>query len=555
MLPKHSSRLIFSRSFTRVGPSTQRRTDEPASKYRSKHYNPTSTSNDSKPTEKIHLEPHILSRRLIKLCDDRRLDVAVAMLKNSPLDAQNVPVWNTLIWECLKAERYRLGHDLYIDMKRRGHRPNTRTFQTLMNGLSRIEDWDSHTKQLAHSHSIYELSGHDPSSAELSVAPIAAYVKILGSAGLHQQIFDVFYSLDTEGRLAPDRFLFTAMFQALAVKPYTDSDNFVQNAASAKLLWNLMLKASRRTNFSIDGFLVSSAIIALSRGRDADQEFALGLVAEHFGLVAFDAVDEPASPKKEEKGSIPLEPQSFAAVLTLCRNSAKPIHAINFFAAVLKRPESQGGPSIIDRAHVEQVLQSFLAAEIPASSQKALELVEWMLAQEIKSSSSVAAKIRPTHSTFNLIISQICRAENDWRVAAKVFDLMTGYHSHDFMDGVEATKPRFDRRSPGRNIPPTAEVLSSMMRIAVGSESRANIRQALRLIHYFGFRSLIQPPDTLESKKAMKDKAFYISKLAQAVLAGIKDCVQPEHSERETTCKRSWAMAVTSVRRAKSFGF
>lgn len=131
MLPKHSSRLIFSRSFTRVGPSTQRRTDgppiprkqpsssfkaEPASKYRSKHYNPTSTSNDSKPTEKIHLEPHILSRRLIKLCDDRRLDVAVAMLKNSPLDAQNVPVWNTLIWECLKAERYRLGHDLYIDV-------------------------------------------------------------------------------------------------------------------------------------------------------------------------------------------------------------------------------------------------------------------------------------------------------------------------------------------------------------------------------------------------------------------------------------------------------
>lgn len=401
-----------------------------------------------------------------------------------------------------------------------------------MNGLARIEDWESHTKQLDHSHSVYEsfrrhvdaVQKLDPSSAELSIAPIAAYVKILGSAGLHQKIFDVFYSLDSEGPLAPDHLLFTAMFQALAIKPYTDSEDFVQNAASAKLLWNLMVKASRRNSFPIDGFLISSAIVALSRGRDADQEFALSLVAEYFGLVAFDNVDEPASQKNRERksSSIPLQPQSFAAVLTLCRNSSQPLHAINFFAAVLQRPESQGGPSIIDRAHVEQVLQSLIAADVPSSSEKALELVEWMLSQEIKSPSSVAAKIRPTYSTFNLIVNQICRTENNWRIAAKVFDYMTGYHSHDFMDGVEASKPRFDQRSPGRNIPPSAEFLSSLMRIAVGSENRANIRQALRLTHYLGFRSLMRPSDTLESKKVMKDKEFYISKLAQAVLEGIK---------------------------------
>lgn len=81
-------------------------------KYRSKHYN-----KEPNPDGKIFLEPHILSGRLKKLCDRAQVDTAVAMLKNSPLDAQNVPVWNTLIWECLKAERFRLAHDLYIDVR------------------------------------------------------------------------------------------------------------------------------------------------------------------------------------------------------------------------------------------------------------------------------------------------------------------------------------------------------------------------------------------------------------------------------------------------------
>jgi hypothetical protein len=38
------------------------------------------------------------------------------MLKNAPLDAQNTPVWNTLIWECMKAKRFKLAYQLFIDV-------------------------------------------------------------------------------------------------------------------------------------------------------------------------------------------------------------------------------------------------------------------------------------------------------------------------------------------------------------------------------------------------------------------------------------------------------
>jgi len=62
------------------------------------------------------LQPHVLSERLKKLCDGGKIADAIAMLKNAPLDAQNTPVWNTLIWECMKAGSFNLSYELFIDV-------------------------------------------------------------------------------------------------------------------------------------------------------------------------------------------------------------------------------------------------------------------------------------------------------------------------------------------------------------------------------------------------------------------------------------------------------
>jgi len=62
------------------------------------------------------LEPHVLSARLKRSCNEGKVDDAVFMLKNAPLDAQNTQVWNTLIWECLKVKRYQLAYQLFVDV-------------------------------------------------------------------------------------------------------------------------------------------------------------------------------------------------------------------------------------------------------------------------------------------------------------------------------------------------------------------------------------------------------------------------------------------------------
>lgn len=83
--------------------------------FRSQHFDPTQVK-DPKSEMKL-LEPHVLSARLRKLCSAKQIDAAVALLKSSPLDAQNTPVWNTLIWECMKAKRFKLGYQLFIDVR------------------------------------------------------------------------------------------------------------------------------------------------------------------------------------------------------------------------------------------------------------------------------------------------------------------------------------------------------------------------------------------------------------------------------------------------------
>ena len=65
------------------------------------------------------LEPYVLSSRLRKLCDEGQIDTAIAMLKSSAMGAQNTPVWNTVIWECMKAKRYGSAYKMFTDVRAR----------------------------------------------------------------------------------------------------------------------------------------------------------------------------------------------------------------------------------------------------------------------------------------------------------------------------------------------------------------------------------------------------------------------------------------------------
>ncbi|KAF8639706.1 hypothetical protein AX17_000968 [Amanita inopinata Kibby_2008] len=522
-LPRYLRRQLASERKPLLQTSSVKPTLNEKKVYRSKHYD-ASKVQASKSEVKL-LEPHALSSRLKKLCAANQIDAAVSMLKNAPLDAQNTPVWNTLIWETMKAQRFKLGYQLYVDMKRRGHSPTTRTFQTMFKGLSRIDHWPNHTKQLANARSLYEayqrhissIKKVDSSSPELSIDPLAAYIKLLGDAGHYQDIFDVYYAMDTEGPLAPNQFIFTAIFQALAPKDGTlinQSTPHGKNAADAKLVWHQMLKASGRSpGFQIDSFLATSAIAALTHGGQSEHSLAFQIVRDYFGLCG-----PEESPRA---GTIPLETPSIDVILRLCNRTRNYALCIHFVQQIKRRSDTMGGVSLLDRGHMEEVIKAQLAMIEDTHTKsyvgdQALATLEWMLRQDIMSRDQ---KIQPTLSTYGFVMTACWRAA-DWRAAMRTLELMTGYHSHDFMDGAIAKMPRTDRRSTGRNLIPTSEIVSSMIRTALASGDRANMRQCLRVIHHLGLEAIInsKASNAEESSRILKKGAFYTSKLTSAVI-------------------------------------
>lgn len=510
---------------------------------------------DTKTVPHKLLRPRELSQRLKVLSDQNKLTDAVALLKSSPKDAQNVPVWNTLIWQCLKAKQFQLAFRLYVDvslslhpipqthvlkMKRRGFVPNIRTYQTVLNGYAKIDNWASHSKQLKNMHAIFQsyMRYRESMNTETIAdeddynAPLTAYFSILGATGLQQKMFDIYYELDKEGPFAPNHFLYSSMFRALSCK---EGPSETEKAASAKLLWAQMLKAAKRNNFPVDSFLVSGAVTALAKGRPADQNFAFQLVRDYFGLVSPPA-DEGTS------GLIPVERETFASVLILCNTSKRYQAAIDFFNQLLHRP---GGSMIVDRAHIETVFQAYIAlsSESTTAARESVHLLEWMLRQEITMKGG-GSHLRPVKFTFDLVL-RVCWQNADWPSAMRTFDLMSGYHAHDFMDGSVAAAPRLDERSNNRNIMPDSETLSTILSIALSTKSLAHMRQALRIVDYIlstegGIFQL--------SRKRAKKQLFFARKLADAIVGTVQRVLVAPSSQQSSGEVNRWQYLADEAR-------
>lgn len=388
----------------------------------------------------------------------------------------------------------------------------------MFNGLARLEDWSTSSKQLKKTKTLYEsylklvdsIKKHDKNDPELSVDPLASYIRILGNAGEYQTIFDVLFVMDKDGPLSPNRLVYTAAFQAIHAAMADTTEGRVKVAADARLLWSQMIKASKKNaDLAPDSYVVVAAITALSGGNENDIELAFKIIAEYYGLVTERATSEGSK--------FILSGESLIAILRLCNLSKRHSACAQFYQQLRRRPEATGGLSIIDRGHMEEILKADIALREPGLGFHALQTLEWMLRQELMGPNG--PKIRPGLSTYNLVI-QACMYSGDWNGAKRTFDLMTGYHAHDFMDGSVVPTPRLDKR---RNFSPNAEFMSFMLRTAIATRNKADLRQALRIVDHIGYSTImtVRGGVVQETMKLAKRRGFinekFNSALAEAV--------------------------------------
>lgn len=64
------------------------------------------------------LKPYDVARRVTQLIKEDRLEHAIEMVNNLPMQAQDVVVWNLLIAEAMTKQRYTRGFEIYYDVSR-----------------------------------------------------------------------------------------------------------------------------------------------------------------------------------------------------------------------------------------------------------------------------------------------------------------------------------------------------------------------------------------------------------------------------------------------------
>jgi hypothetical protein len=71
----------------------------------------------SSPGKRPLLQPYELSRRLIALCEQGKVDLAFSVLQQAPRNAQNIKVWNTIVQQCMDAKKYNLAYSVFTDVR------------------------------------------------------------------------------------------------------------------------------------------------------------------------------------------------------------------------------------------------------------------------------------------------------------------------------------------------------------------------------------------------------------------------------------------------------
>lgn len=476
-------------------------------------------------------------------------------------------------------------------MKRRGLKPSLRTFGTMFSGLSRIEpeQWSSHTKQLQNAFSLWTncevlldgIKHRRPTDEEAKQFPLvlASYIKLLGDAGEHRKLFDVYNTLDTSGPMAPDVLVYTALFRALGQRtdlptsstspllptPASSAvgadasigtrDNMAapaQNAADAKLLWRSMASLfsssisadpTHGPRYRVDSHVLAEALRVLAPGRPSDQTFALELVRDHLGLQIPGDPTPPAHPALKEGLPHLMNPHTLQAALALAHHARRPALAPALLQQVLDAEDAARArqsrahrqlaagrqvETVVDRGHCEHALRAH-AAQRDGGASAALELVRWMARMDALVG---RAQLRPTAATYNLALSAAWRGA-DWPVARTLWEMMTGWKAGVCADGAAPDEGAQSKRRDGRIMDPDAEAMSLLARTAVvlGARDKAAQRQGVRMLEQAGVQRVLEGkdgagPDAGASLRMRKHHAFFRAKLAGA-LRELVDSVLP----------------------------
>lgn len=439
-------------------------------------------------------------------------------------------------------------------MKKRGFKPNERTYFIMIHGLwagRKIVPTAWETAGSLYEEYI-ELLRNTPEGSsdrpDLRHLSTLHYFDLLGSAGQFEKMFDVYYQLmEGTGLLAPDKYVYYGLLRNLKCRTSTEKLGTLtineQNAADAKDIWRRLEKSIERDKIEIDSYTVKTIIDLLSLGRAQDHTFAFDIVRTHLGLsLPGDSTTESPSTSRTQ---IELNGYLLQSVLELCNRAGKPRHAWAFIKKV-----AASGVVLDDRL----IIQSLLALEATAraaaeagagavaaeESERAIELLRLSISQHNAPDTNknvLKSEDKHTHpaNKFGVALA-VCAHCHDWANACIIFTLATNIPAERFSDEQSAStsdsSPSIEETSTWKNV--NLQALTFLARTALATANDEHIRQCLRMLATKGAavsaydayyevelaKLIVQMAKRVQTSGSAEDKAQWerLSGLSQTVL-------------------------------------
>lgn len=511
-------------------------------------------------------DPYATSIRLKKIVQPKHsghlsaaeVAKAIKLVFDTPRNAMSVPVWNMLLSAIGKVGRLELMWKTFNDvstsfvlatlcqrsqMKKRGYKPNSRTFTTLLNAYAGVR----HSFDLGETRSAPSIEArsksrvsiiYDQAQAYLSakmeeveaatrwndpdelglatdaepdevkidstlmhdvnVGPTNAYLKFLASARMYNEMDKVFVAMPTIGPLSPDTITYTTMFSALydslnaRARLTSDRPQYstTPNGIWARMCRQFLSESADKTDTSRspDQTVVLVALKCLARSDQRSQRLVMDLIDTIWNVPRPNA-SEPPMLRGPSGYTIPQLPLTLRAATTIMSVCPKPTDRSHYAHVFLNRSDLQ-----------KQLDTPFLIAAIRALSETG----------DIRDVCEILDNYQPrqpnhwpisvwhdslTAARWSKSEEQGMRTQPDFDAALAVFRRMThlppgvegGHREGDYRILPPNGEPKDIRGIMWAKTPPIApdaKALSLLIKTSLGRGWR-EVEQAIRVYDYY----------------------------------------------------------------------